>query len=274
MNENLSSFHAGLKAWLTQHAGDGSGVWVIDIEGVQCVVKRRQETFATRLIYIFRFIRSWTLSLFCWLALGEHPSARVLLRNGLNDEAKRLKKLHQAGCHVPEILYQEPDLLVLEYVGQGVPFLVRRSTPAQRLIWMDRCAQDLAAFHQSGFVHGGAQLRNLMFLNNRITRVDFEENIGEAMSRPLGQAYDVFQMLSSMAGLRGHELTPHARQMLCNRLLEAYMQANPDPEVIKELVRMGRTLGRIKSSLGWIFSWLQWRDVQGFLYVTNTLQRL
>lgn len=274
MNKNLSSFHSGLKAWLIQHADDGSGVWVIDIEGVQCVVKRRRETFATRLIYIFRFIRSWTLSLFCWLALGEHPSARVLLRNGLNDEAKRLKKLHQAGCHVPEILYQEPDLLVLEYVGQGVPFLVRRSTPAQRLIWMDRCAQDLAAFHQSGFVHGGAQLRNLMFLNNRITRVDFEENIGEAMSRPLGQAYDVYQMLSSMAGLRGHELTPHARQMLCNRLLEAYMQANPDPEVSKELVRMGRTLGRIKSSLGWIFSWLQWRDVQGFLYVTNTLQRL
>jgi hypothetical protein len=123
-------------------------------------------------------------------------------------------------------------------------------------------------------VHGGAQLRNLMFLNNRITRVDFEENIGEAMSRPLGQAYDVYQMLSSMAGLRGHELTPHARQMLCNRLLEAYMLSNPDPEVSKELVRMGRTLGRIKSSFGWIFSWLRWRDVQGFLYVTNTLQRL
>ena len=274
MIKNVSSFHAGLNAWLEQHADDGSGVWVIDIEGVQCVVKRRHETLTTRFIYIFRFIRSWTLSLFCWLAFGEHPSARVLLRNGLNDEAKRLKKLHEAGCHVPEILYQAPDLLVLEYVGQGVPFLVRRSTPAQRLIWMDRCAQDLAAFHQSGFVHGGAQLRNLMFLNNRITRVDFEENIGEAMSRPLGQAYDVYQMLSSMAGLRGHELTLHSRQLLCNRLLETYLLANPDPQVGKELARMGRTLGRVKSACGWSFSWLRWRDVQGFIYVTNTLQRL
>ncbi len=274
MNQPRSSFDKCLSAWLIQHAEDASGVWVVEIDGVHCVVKRRLETFATRLVYILRFVRSWTLAQFCWLAFGEHPKARVLLRNSLSDETKRLKILHQAGCHVPKILYEEPELLVLEFVGQGVPFLVRRSKPAQRLVWMDRCATDLAQFHQAGFVHGGAQLRNLMYLNDRITRVDFEENIGEAMSRPLGQAYDVYQMLSSMAGLRGHELTPHGRQILCDRLLAAYIEANPDPLVIKELARMGRAFGKIKTYLGWLFSALRWRDVQGFLYVTNTLQRL
>lgn len=274
MAQANSSFEAGLQAWLSQHAQADSGVWVIEIGGIPCVVKRRRETFTSRLIYILRFIRSWTLSQFCWLAFGEHPAASVLLRNSLRDEAKRLKILHRAGCHVPAILYEEPDLLVLEFVGQGIPFLLRRSTPAQRLVWMDRCANDLARFHQAGFVHGGAQLRNLMYLNARITRVDFEENIGEAMSRPLGQAYDVYQMLSSMAGLRGHELTPYARQTLCDRLLEAYIQANPDPLVIKELVRMGRSFGKIKTYFGWLFRAVRWRDVQGFLYVTNTLQRL
>jgi tRNA A-37 threonylcarbamoyl transferase component Bud32 len=274
MNQASSSFDLSLQAWLTQHATAGSGVWVTEIDGVHCVVKRRRETFATRLIYVVRFIRSWTLSQFCWLAFGEHPAASVLLRNSLCDEAKRLKILHRAGCHVPDILYEEPEVLVLEYVGQGMPFLVRRSTPAERLIWMDRCATDLAHFHQAGFVHGGAQLRNLMYLNNRITRVDFEENIGEAMSRPLGQAYDVYQMLSSMAGLRGHELTPHARQILCDRLLSAYIEANPDPLITKELARMGRSFGKIKTCLGWLLRTLRWRDVQGFLYVTQTLQRL
>ena len=274
MNQARSSFDAAMRVWLAQHAQAGSGVWVTEIDGVPCVVKRRRESFTTRLIYVLRFIRSWTLSLFCWLAFGEHPAAKVLLRNSLRDETKRLKILHHAGCHVPAILYEEPELLVLEYVGQGVPFLVRRSTPAQRLIWMDRCATDLAHFHQAGFVHGGAQLRNLMYLNARITRVDFEENIGEAMSRPLGQAYDVYQMLSSMAGLRGHELTPHARQILCDRLLATYIEANPDPLVIKQLARMGRSFGQIKTYLGWLIRPLRWRDVQGFLYVTHTLQRL
>ncbi len=274
MTPTFSPFDSGLKAWLALHAKDGPGVSVIEIEGVPCVVKRRRDSMSTRLIYLLRFIRSWTLAQFCWLAFGEHPSARVLLQNGLSDEAKRLHILYEAGCHVPEILHQEPGVLVLSYVGQGVPFLVRRSVPAQRLVWMDRCAKDLAAFHQAGFVHGGAQLRNLMFLNDRITRVDFEENIGEAMSRPLGQAYDVYQMLSSMAGLRGHELTPDSRQILCNRLLDTYLEANPDPLVAKELARFGRSFGKVKTSLGWLLARLHWRDVQGFLYVTHTLQRL
>lgn len=267
-------FQQALHDWLQNHAQAGSGVWVTDIGDVHCVIKRRQETLHTRLTYILRFIRSWTLSLFCKIALGEHPSARVLLRNGLSDEAARLKMLHQAGCHVPEIMYEAPELLVLEYVGQGVPFLVRRALPADRLVWMDRCAGDLARFHQAGFVHGGAQLRNLMFLNDRITRVDFEENIGEAMSRPLGQAYDVYQMLSSMAGLRGHELTPHARQILCNRLLDTYLSENPDPQVRAELMRLGRAFGYVKKYFGWFLVHVAWRDVQGFLYVTNSLQRL
>jgi len=274
MNAATPSFDAALRAWLAQHAQENAGVWVTEIDGVQCVVKRRRETFKTRLIYIVRFMRSWTLSQLCWLAIGEHPAASVLLRNSLRDEAKRLKTLHRAGCHVPAILYEEPETLVLEYVGESVPFWVRRCAPAQRLVWMDRCAKDLAHFHQAGFVHGGAQLRNLMYLNTQMTRVDFEENIGEAMSRPLGQAYDVYQMLSSMAGLRGNELTPYARQILSDRLLAAYLEANPDPLVIKELARMGRFFAQIKTSLGWLLRMLRWRDVQGFLYVTQTLQRL
>jgi tRNA A-37 threonylcarbamoyl transferase component Bud32 len=268
------SFEHDLKQWLDLHAEDGTGVWVITIDGIQCVIKRRSDNIFTHIEYCLRFIRSWTLSWFCWFALGERPSARVLLRNGLQDEGQRLARLHAAGCHVPEILYRATNVLVLEYVGQGVPFLVRRSAPAGRVAWMTRVAQEMALFHQAGFVHGGAQLRNLMSMNERITRVDFEENIGEAMSRPLGQAYDVYQMVSSLAGLRGHEFTPYERQQLCNHLLDAYFLANPDPEVRAELVRMGRAFGVVKKYAGWMISWLKWRDIQGFLYVTNTLQRL
>lgn len=274
MTESHFEFQQGLNDWLAHHAHDGTGVWVITIGSTQCVVKRQRESILSQMIDSVRFLRSWSLSWACWLAFGERPSARVLLRNGLEDEGDRLTQLHRAGCHVPAILYREQNLLVLEYVGQGVPFLVRRSPPAGRMVWMRRVAQDMAQFHHAGFVHGGAQLRNLMYMDDRITRVDFEENIGEAMSRPLGQAYDVYQMLSSMAGLRGHEFTPHERQLLCDRLLTEYLLANPDPQVRSELARMGRAFGRIIKYTGWLIEPIKWRDIQGFLYVTRTLQRL
>jgi tRNA A-37 threonylcarbamoyl transferase component Bud32 len=274
MNEPLSSYDAAVRAWLVQHAQKRSKVWVTEINGVHCAIKHKRVTLTYRLVYVLRFIRSWTLSQFCWLALGERPAARVLLRNSLRDEVMRLKTLHRAGCHVPTILFEEPEVLVLEYVGEAIPPLVRRSTPAERLVWMDRCAVDLARFHRAGFVHGGAQLRNLMYLDGQISRVDFEENIGETVSLPLGQAYDVYQMVSSMAGLRSHEIAPAERQILCDRLLASYIEANPDPLVIAQLARMGRFFGQIKTCLGWLLRKLHWRDVQGFLYVTQTLQRL
>ena len=121
-------------------------------------------------------------------------------------------------------------------------------------------------------MHGGAQLRNLMMHDDILTRIDFEENLGEAMSLPLGQAYDVFQMLSSMAGLRGHEFRPAERQALCNQLLSAYLQANPEPQVRAQLTKIGKIFCSIEKYLGWLLKRLPGRDIQGFLYVTNSLR--
>lgn len=272
MTEQHDSFQQALHDWLSAHASEPSGVSIVELAGRRCVIKRRLNTLGVRLVYLLRFARSWTLSWVCWLAFKERPSARILLKNELDDEASRLKSLSAAGCRVPEVLYHAPGVLVLDYVGQDLPYLIRIDTPEGRLEWMRRAATDLAQFHQAGFVHGGAQLRNLMSQDNQITRIDFEENIGEAMSRPLGQAYDVYQMLSSMAGLRGHEFDGAQRLRLCQRLLEVYLEQNPDPQVKAHLQQFGRALGAATKRLGFILKRLKWRDVQGFLHVSETLR--
>jgi len=192
------------------------------------------------------------------------------LRNGLDDEAQRLRLLRAAGQRVPAILHHAHGVLVLEYVGQDLPYLIRIGTPAERLQWMDAAARDLAEFHTAGFVHGGAQLRNLMWRDS-LTRIDFEENIGAALSRPLGQAYDVYQMISSMAGLRGHEFNPVNRQALCDALLAAYLLANPDPEVRAQLQRMAKALARVRRQLGWLLVRVPGRDLQGVVHVADAL---
>lgn len=266
------SFQLALTQWLAEHASEPSSVHFAEIEGQRCVVKLRKPKRTDALVYGLRYVRAWVLSCLCWMVLGERPSVRILLRTTLKDEAQKLDFLSRQGCKVPKVLRHEPGVLVLEYVGQDLPYLIRIDTVSGRLVWMDRAAQDLAAFHRAGFVHGGAQLRNLMCEGLRLTRIDFEENIGEALSKPLAQAYDVYQMLSSMAALRGHQFDALERQALCDRLLYAYLQANPDPLVRHELTRLARAFGAIQAYLGWLLIRIPGREVRGFLYVTNALR--
>lgn len=266
-------FKFALDAWLLSHANDAAGVSFVEFAGYSCVVKRHRATWLSPLIAGVKFVRAAVLSWLCWLLMGERPSSKVLLKNTLQDEADRLVRLKAAGSSVPSVWFQAPGILVLEYVGQDMPYLIRTATAEGRLKLMATAAQELAHFHRAGFVHGGAQLRNLMIHDDgTATRIDFEENIGEALSLPLAQAYDVFQMLSSMAGLRGHEFSPADRQALCQQLLTVYLGANPDPLVRASLTAIEKHFAAIKKYLGWCLKWIPGRDIQGFLSVTNTLR--
>ena len=266
-------FKLALDEWLLSHADAAAGVSFVEFAGYACVVKRHRATWFSPLLAGMKRVRVVVLSGLCWLLMGERPSPQRLLKNTLQDEAQRLVRLKKAGSSVPNVWYQASDLLVLEYVGQDMPYLIRIATPEGRQVLMRMAAQDLAHFHRAGFVHGGAQLRNLMIHDDgTATRIDFEENIGEALSLPLAQAYDVFQLVSSMAGLRGHEFSPTERQALCHQLLVEYLRANPEPLVRTQLKAIEKKFTSVKKYLGWLLKWIPGRDVQGFLYVTNTLR--
>ena len=266
-------FKLALEQWLLLHADDPTGVSFVEFAGHSCVVKRYRAKWFSPLIAGLKFAKVVVLSWLCWLLMGERPLPQRLLKNNLQDEAQRLVRLKDAGSSVPKVWYHAPEILVLEYVGQDMPYLIRMATPEGRLNLMSRAAQELAHFHRAGFVHGGAQLRNLMIHDDgTATRIDFEENIGEALSLPLAQAYDVFQMLSSMAGLRGHEFSPTERQALCHQLLTVYLSANPDPRVRASLTAIEKHFAAIKKYLGWCLKSIPGRDIQGFLYVANTLR--
>ena len=266
-------FKLALEQWLLLHADDPTGVSFVEFAGHSCVVKRYRAKWFSPLIAGLKFAKVVVLSWLCWLLMGERPLPQRLLKNNLQDEAQRLARLKDAGSSVPKVWYHAPEILVLEYVGQDMPYLIRMATPEGRLGLMSRAAQELANFHRAGFVHGGAQLRNLMVSDDgTATRIDFEENIGEALSLPLAQAYDVFQMVSSMAGLRGHEFSLNERQTLCHQLLAAYLGANPDPLVRTQLISIEKKFAVIKKYLGWCLKSIPGRDIQGFLYVTNTLR--
>ncbi|MDO9023921.1 RIO1 family regulatory kinase/ATPase [Zwartia sp.] len=272
MTHSDPRFLKALSDWLAQHTSLTHEVSVVELAGRLCVIKIKRPSVLASLSYGVRYLRASLISLLCWWGFKERPSARVLLRNGVEDETERLLALHDRHYPAPEVLYYGPGVLVLDYVGENLPTILRESAPEDRLKWMTFAAQDLAAFHQAGFVHGGAQLRNLMVQGEQITRIDFEENIGEALSRPLGQAYDVYQMMSSMAGLRGEQFSEQERRLLCDRLLEAYLAANPDAEVRAQLSHLGKLFAGVQKYTAWLLQRLPGRDVRGFLYVSDALR--
>ncbi|ARP88593.1 hypothetical protein [Bordetella genomosp. 9] len=262
---------AGLRDWLDRsRATPQPSVDEVEIDGVQCVVKRRRESLRGRIGYVLRYVRAFVLGVGCRLVLGEFPNPGVLLRNGLDYEAERLRRLRAADCRVPDIWWQEPGLLVLEHVGTDLNALMRHGSEEYRVELARQAGRDLAEFHQRGFCHGGAQIRNLTVRNGEIWRIDFEENIGEALSRPLGQAYDLFQMVASLLSMR--KLPSAVMPRLGQVMLDAYFEINPDPQVRAGLLRLGRFLRVIAWPLRPLLGWLRSRDIQGFFRVADALR--
>ncbi|MNV47938.1 hypothetical protein D3C71_1398220 [compost metagenome] len=263
----------GLRAWLDNvDASREPSVRDVTIDGVRCIIKRRRPGIGRGVSYALRYTRALFLGMGCKVFLGEFPRPGVLLRNGLAHEGRRLRQLLEAGCRVPEVWWQEQGLLVLEFVGDDLAYLIRKEDSTSRL-WLTRAAAtDLAAFHARGMWHGGAQIRNVTLRDGEMWRIDFEENIGATLSRPLAQAYDLFQMLASLVSLR--KLPDGDARTLGKLALDVYLECNPDPEVKARLTRLTRVLCGIATPLRPVLSRFPSRDVQGFFRVADILQPL
>lgn len=274
-NTKPSHHHAppGLQAWL--HSVDSSrepSVREIEIDGVVCVVKRRRDGVLQGMSYGLRYLRALGLAMGCKVFLGEFPRPGILLRNGLPYEAKRLRLLSEAGCRVPLVWVEAPGLLVLEHVGVDFAELIRHAAPEQRVQWVRALAVDLAHFHEQGHCHGGAQIRNVTLRDGELWRIDFEENVAGALSLPLAQAYDLYQLLSSLLGLR--KLDDVDPVGLGKLLLEVYFQTYPAPEVRARLKRLARVICGSATVLRPIGGCLPGRDIQGFFRVADALRTL
>ncbi|MFF7059830.1 MAG: hypothetical protein ACN6O0_13290 [Achromobacter spanius] len=263
----------GLRAWLDSvDAQREPSVRDVRIDGVRCIVKRRRPGFGRGVSYALRYVRALFLGVGCKVFLGEFPRPGVLLRNGLTHEAQRLSTLLEAGCRVPEVWWQEQGLLVLEYVGDDLADLIRKEDATSQL-WLTRAAAaDLAAFHARGMWHGGAQIRNVTLRDGELWRIDFEENIGATLSRPLAQAYDLFQMLSSLVSLR--KLPDDVAVTLGTLALDVYLESNPDTAVRASMKRLARVLCGVAAPLRPLLRRLPSRDIQGFFRVADILQPL
>ncbi|MCC8189911.1 MAG: hypothetical protein LIP77_04630 [Planctomycetes bacterium] len=102
---------------------------------------------------------------------------RRLAGDNVSFEAGVLRRLAANGLPVPEVLHVDEEYFVMSDVGQTLE-IVLRERPADRDL-IHRALAQLRRLHDSGFAHGGSQIKNLTVKDGVVHFIDFEEDIPE-----------------------------------------------------------------------------------------------
>ncbi len=96
----------------------------------------------------------------------------------LNYEVSKLKEFATLGVNVPTVVYSCEDFFVLEDSGICVYTILKNIEISEEefYFYVDLLLLELSKIHNFELFHGGSQLRNFTFKNNKVFVIDFEES--------------------------------------------------------------------------------------------------
>lgn len=159
-------------------------------------------------------------------------------KQALEQEARRIAELSDAGFRVPEVIAISDEWLVLSDLGITLhALLLGDETPSPTFVLtaVKACSRELGLMHRAGFYHGRAKLNDFVWTpDGQIGFIDFEENVS-ALSPESIQAREIWLMLTSVS--RCSEIAPDAMKFAFDTYKEARGEAD-----YTELRRMLRAL--------------------------------
>ena len=144
---------------------------------------------------------------------GNDAMRGVPPRNGAQAqaiEARRLRELHAAGIRVPRVLHEGNDCIVMEHVPAPELHSVIRDAkePAQVLSLWRAGLDTLAQVHRQHQCLSQSFARNMLWYEEQVVCIDFEEDPLEVMSLPEAQARDWLTYLQSSVMLLPTDASP------------------------------------------------------------------
>jgi tRNA A-37 threonylcarbamoyl transferase component Bud32 len=126
---------------------------------------------------------------------------RVLYPNlsALRDEARAISALRRRGALVPSVVHESAAFIVLTDLGENLEQCFDASDANLRLRYVGALADTLSELHRRNGWHGNAALRNFTLCDGRIGMLDFEKTAHRWWSLHVRQAYDVWQILHTLA---------------------------------------------------------------------------
>lgn len=119
--------------------------------------------------------------------------------SALRDETRAMRSLRSKGMLVPTVVHETPEFIVLTDVGESLQRCLQRGDEALRMRYVLEVADLLSDLHARKAWHGNAALRNFTVKDGRLNMIDFENTAHRWMTLDLRQAFDVWQVLHSIA---------------------------------------------------------------------------
>ncbi len=119
-------------------------------------------------------------------------------------ETTKIKRLKEKGISTPKIVFKNDDFFVLEDSGKMVNSYIRKRdiTKEKMYYYIELMLKELSLIHNNKEFHGGAQARNFIYKNGKVTVIDFEDSFNKNISLKTLQFRDLILFLLSLTKTR------------------------------------------------------------------------
>lgn len=157
----------------------------------------------------------------------------------LKFETKKLEDFRNFGIDVPKVVLIEDEFFVLEDSGKSVYSIFREENISEKEFYtfMDELIEILAKIHNFGLFHGGSQLRNFTYKENKVYAIDFEESFASNIDIKTLQHRDFLLFILSFTKLK--EL---GFKIDYAYIIEHYMKATNNYFVLEKLKKLAKRL--------------------------------
>ncbi|MCT7632879.1 hypothetical protein [Aliarcobacter butzleri] len=207
-----------------------SDIFSFDFEGKKYWLKKARATKTNKIQKFFYKIFSFELLI---------PSLEKTPKDALVFETTKIEKFKKLGINVPNIVYKSEDFFVLEDCGRSVNryFKNRNLKEDEFLIFVDKLLIELAKIHNSEEFHGGAQIRNFIYKDEKVFAIDFEESFEPNTTLETLQFRDFLLFLLSFTKLKKLSF-----EVNYNYIIDRYIELTNNKNVIYKLKNIGKRL--------------------------------
>ncbi|MFW2566570.1 hypothetical protein ACN5O4_08350 [Aliarcobacter butzleri] len=204
-------------------------IFSFDFEGKKYWLKKARATKTNKIQKFFYNIFSFELLI---------PSLAKSPKNALIFETTKIEKFKKLGINVPNIVYKDEYFFILEDTGKNLnSFLKKNIDESKFYYFVENLLIELAKIHNSKEFHGGAQIRNFTYKDEKVFVIDFEENFESNTTLETLQFRDFLLFLLSFTKLKKLSF-----EVNYNYIINRYIELTNNKNLIYKLKNIGKRL--------------------------------